>query len=145
IGGLAANPLAALAELNKHLAPLTADDAEPIRRLLRDLESRRFKLRDRAAQELAKTPAEWDYLLRDVLAGNPSLEVRRRLEPVLESPSFSQFSPALVRKLRAVQALEMIGSAEARKLISRLASGLPEARLTQDAKDALRRLQATPK
>ena len=47
----------------------------------------------------------------------------------------------MLRRLRAVHALERIGSPEARALLRKLAKGMPEARLTQDAQDALRRLQ----
>jgi hypothetical protein len=42
--------------------------------------------------------------------------------------------------LGAVEALERIGSPVARKLLEKLAAGLPEARFTEEAKASLGRL-----
>jgi hypothetical protein len=47
-----------------------------------------------------------------------------------------------LRNLRAVAVLEHIASAEARKLLDTLATGAPEARLTQEAKASLARLRS---
>lgn len=49
--------------------------------------------------------------------------------------------------LRAVEVLEMANTPESRKLMERLAEGVPGARLTQEAKESLGRLakqSATP-
>ena len=46
----------------------------------------------------------------------------------------------MLRSLRAVHVLERIGNAEAKKLLEQLTAGLPEARLTREAKAALTRL-----
>ena len=51
---------------------------------------------------------------------------------------------AFLRELRAVEALEQIGSAAARALLEEVASGAEEARLTQAAKASLRRLARKP-
>jgi len=116
------------------------EDRERVRRLLKDLESHRFAERERAVQELTKVTAEWEPLLREAMGARPALEVRRRLEPLLDSVSLRHWSPETVRGLRALQVLEQIGDAEARRLLQRVADGLPEARLTQEAKAALHRL-----
>jgi hypothetical protein len=42
--------------------------------------------------------------------------------------------------VRAVEALEHAGTAEAKALLEALAAGMPEARLTQEARATLRRL-----
>jgi hypothetical protein len=84
--------------------------------------------------------AAWAPLLREAMGGRPALEVRRRLEPLLDSASLRHWSPETVRGLRALQVLEQIGDAEARRLLQRIADGLPEARLTQEAEAALGRL-----
>jgi hypothetical protein len=42
--------------------------------------------------------------------------------------------------LRAVEVLERIGNAEARRVLEALAKGAPEARLTREARTSLERL-----
>jgi hypothetical protein len=60
--------------------------------------------------------------------------------------AFSAIAPRMVlspearRHLRAVRLLEGIGTPEARQLLKKLAEGVPEARLTQEARAALDRL-----
>jgi hypothetical protein len=49
--------------------------------------------------------------------------------------------PPCLRELRAVEALERIGSAEARHLLEAVASGPPDALLTREARMALERLR----
>jgi hypothetical protein len=44
------------------------------------------------------------------------------------------------RDLRAVELLELIGSAEARRVLKTVAGGMPGARLTREARSALQRL-----
>ena len=44
------------------------------------------------------------------------------------------------RDLRAVELLELIGSAEARRVLQTVAGGMPGARLTREARSALQRL-----
>src|SRR5207245_2615513 len=58
------------------------DNSKRIAQLIADLDSNAFEMREKAMHELAKLPAE--PALRKVLAGNPSLEVRRRIEQLLE-------------------------------------------------------------
>jgi hypothetical protein len=93
-------------------------------RLTRDLEA----LKDEAR------PA-----LRRALADNPSAEVRKRLEELLSRPALLPPGEAL-RRVRAVEVLERLGTPEARRLLGALAGGEPEARLTREAQAALRRL-----
>jgi hypothetical protein len=50
-----------------------------------------------------------------------------------------------LRTLRAVEALELIGTPQSREVLRHLAGGAPEARLTREAEASLRRLgQSTP-
>jgi len=139
MGAFRAEPREAVAFLSRHLGPVTESDAESIRRLLRALDSRRFAERQRASSELMKLAREWEPLLRGTLDSNPSLELRRRLETVLEAASLWRWSPDMLRRLRAVQLLELIASPEAEALLEKVASGLPEAKLTQEARTALQR------
>jgi hypothetical protein len=43
--------------------------------------------------------------------------------------------------LRAIQVLELISSPEAREVLEKLATGTPDALLTRDAKEAVKRLK----
>lgn len=131
-----------LRERLKPVAPLTAGDRERFARLLADLNSDRFVVREKAAAELEKQGAAVERLLRQALAGKPGLELRRRLEELLGK--LDAGSPTRLRMLRAVEALEHAGGAEARRLLKELAGGAPEAWLTREAKASLDRLAKRP-
>ena len=62
-----------------------------------------------------------------------SLEVRRRLERILEKLERPITSPERLRPLRAIEALEQIRTPDALDILQKLANGTPEARLTQEA------------
>ena len=79
--------------------------------------------------------------LRQLLAGNPSLECRRRAELLL-AKSENALSPEQLRLIRAVVVLEWIGTTEARELLGTLAKGEPESRLTRLAQAARARIEA---
>ena len=81
--------------------------------------------------------------LREALAaGQLSLELRRRIENLLDK--LSPASPETLRLLRALEVLENVRTPEARKVLQKLASGVPGARLTREAKAALTRLGRPP-
>ena len=72
------------------------------------------------------------------LAGKLPPEARRRVEILLAD--IGRWPLPTLQKVRAVQALELIGTARAREVLEKLAWGIPEARLTREAQDALARL-----
>ena len=76
------------------------------------------------------------------LDNKPPLEVRKRLDDLLLAidQRKGRPSPDELRQIRAVQMLEWIGSADARKLLTDLANGSPVMWQTQEAKAALERL-----
>jgi hypothetical protein len=114
--------------------------AERYRRLLADLDSDDFATRERAGAELGRSAEAAEGMLRRTLAGLPSLEVRRRIERLLARRAAARRAPEWLRPLRGVQVLEHIGTPEARRVLATLAEGTPQARLTQEARAALRRL-----
>jgi WD40 repeat protein len=142
IGGLAADPESALPVLAEGLRPVRPEDCEPVRKLLKGLDSKSFPARERAQRQLARLNADWEFLFQEVLLSKPTLEVRRRLEPLMGTPAMSQWSPEMVQQLRAVQALELIGNEQARRVLEKVAAGVPQARVTQEARAALKRLKA---
>src|SRR5262249_61660266 len=79
--------------------------------------------------------------LRQTLANKPTLEMRRRVQAVLEHLRGPVTRPELLQSLRAVAVLEDIGTPEARKLLDELTKGAAESRLTREAKASLQRLE----
>src|SRR5262249_20675527 len=100
--------------------------------LLRDLDSNDFATREKAEKDLASAGEAAQPALEAALAGAADLELRRRLERLLR-PLDGDGLLAL-RRHRAVLALEARGTAEARRLLRRLAGGEALARLTQEAR-----------
>jgi hypothetical protein len=124
--------------LKKQLRPVAAPDSDRIQRLLSELDNSSFAVREKAARDLANIAEAAAPALRKALAGKPSLEVRRRIESLLAALE-TPVGPRL-QQLRAVDVLEHIGTPEARDVLKTIASGAPEARLTQEAKESLERL-----
>ncbi|HMC64722.1 MAG TPA: hypothetical protein VKI65_07270, partial [Gemmataceae bacterium] len=125
--------------LKKQLRPAASGDSKRIAQLLAQLDSDEFASREKATQALLALGEQAESALRIALAGETSLEVRRRVEMILEQLEPSK-SAVRLREFRAVEVLEHIGTPEAKQLLQALAKGAPEARLTQEAKAALERL-----
>jgi hypothetical protein len=136
---LADVPEQATALLRDRLRAARAVPAEELRRLIADLDADEFARREAATNRLTELGELADAALRDALSGRPSPETRRRLESLLSEPRPVR-APEALRHLRAVRLLEGIGTPEARRLLKKLAEGVPEARLTREAKAALDRL-----
>jgi hypothetical protein len=144
IVALAAAPAKAAPFLKSRLRPAPEPDAKRTQRLLADLDSDQFAVREAAATELAKLGEQIEPALRQVLRGTPSPEVRRRMEALLDNAVATARGPVhsaeRLRTLRAIQALEGIGTPEARRVLQTLAAGVAAARETRAAKEALERL-----
>src|SRR5262249_46400617 len=140
VAALAAVPAQAVPLLRKQLQPVSLADADLMKKLLADLDSKRFAVRDRANSALAKLGESAVPALRDALARGPSPEVSVRLKALLEQAANAEPTGAMLRGLRAIAVLEQIGNAEAKQVLQYLAAGASEARLTCEAKAALQRL-----
>jgi hypothetical protein len=144
IGQLIARPAEALPLLRARLHPV-APPPERVRRLLKDLDSADFEQREAASRRLAELGEQAEPALREALDGNPSLELRRRIEHLLSLLTLEFVrAPETLRSIRAVCVLEQIGTPEARKILEAIATGAGSARLTREAKAALRRLGERP-
>jgi WD40 repeat protein len=139
VWALAADPKAP-AFLASQVAAVPAAHQERVARLITDLDSDRYPVREAASKELAALGEQVLPALEKGLAAAPSPEARRRLRLLLRRLE-GDLSPEQLRQARAVQALERAGTAAARNLLRRWASGAPAAALTQDAAAALRRLE----
>jgi RNA polymerase sigma factor (sigma-70 family) len=146
---LAASSTETVPYLEQQLRPAAGTDVRRLAGLIADLGSDRFRVRERAFQELADVGEAATAACRTALASKPSPEVYRRLEMLVRKQDQERWSPPppRLRMLRAVEALELAGIPQARQLLQKLAAGAEQASLTQEAQAALRRLArrvATP-
>jgi hypothetical protein len=137
---LAAAPGQAVPLLRKNLHRVPLADPDRTRKLLADLDSGDFAVREKASAELARLEESALPAMRDELARKPSPEAARRVNALLRRLDNAEPRGALLFALRAVAVLEQIGTREAKMLLRDLAGGARGARLTEAAKAALDRL-----
>jgi len=130
----------AIPYLDKHLQPVPLPDQKLMAQLIKHLENDRYPVRSRAALELAKLGELAEPNLRQRLTKQPSLEVQRRIEQLLRQLQGTTDTPNAIQAMRALEVVEKIGSPGARGLLEKIARGFPGSRLTQEARDALERL-----
>jgi WD40 repeat protein len=140
---LAQAPKETVAYLRERVAAAAVLDQTRIDKLLADLQDNRFAIRKRATDSLEKLGELAEPTLLKVLADNPPLEVKQRVEALLQKLKGPVTHPERLRALRSIEVLEQIGTPEAREVLAAVAQGAPEAQLTQDAKAALERLALT--
>ncbi len=126
--------------LRQRLRPPPVLTPQRVERLIMDLDSEEFDVRQRASAELADGIETAAAALRRTLAADPSLEVRLRIERLLARFSEEQ-SPEDRQRSGALRVLESIGSPEARDLLRGLSRGDPRLTMTQEAAAALGRLE----
>src|SRR5579883_1533870 len=136
IWGLCAVPERAVNLFRARLRPASAVPADKIKQRIADLDSDEFSRREAASAELAALGDQVQAALQAALQGNPSVELRQRVEALLVDPGRVRSAETL-RHLRAVEVLERIGSSETRQILKTIAQGAPGARQTREAKAAL--------
>jgi hypothetical protein len=114
-------------------------DEKRLARLIHELGSDEFATREAATTELEKLGEQAGPALRRAYEAKPDLEVHRRLQRLLDRLK-RQPSREELRRSRAVQALELAGTVEACQTLRVWAGGAPQARLTREASEALKRL-----
>jgi WD domain, G-beta repeat len=135
----------ALPYLKERIKPAKATvDAATIERLIADLASEQFAVRDKAAKELSMLGDLAEVPLRSALEKKSTLEVRQRLQKLLGVLEAARANPPpeMLRLLRAVEAVESVGDKAARELLRTWADGVPGAVLTVEARAALVHLAA---
>jgi RNA polymerase sigma factor (sigma-70 family) len=131
-----------VALLRQRMAPIPRPDEKHVAKLLADLDSPQFEVRDMAEKELGKLAETAVPACGAALRTAGSLELRRRLERLIDKQAAEAVrpSPDRLRWLRSVEVLEMAGSPECCRLLQHLADGAPGAQLTEEAAASLRRL-----
>lgn len=140
ITSLLHKPKASIAFLQDQLRPTEDVDKTRLALLLADLDSDTYRTRQTANRAPIPLGELAEAALRRALTNHPSLELRRRIEDVLERIELGPPPPETLRELRAIEALEHIGTPEARRCLKALAKGAPKARQTREAKEARERM-----
>jgi WD40 repeat protein len=135
------SPGPALRLLGKALTPAASVPAERLASLIAELDHEEFARRERAEGELKKLGEVAVPALRRALEAGPSPEARRRLTQLLEALDGELPLPGWLRQVRALQVLEGIATAEARRVLEGLARGAADAPLTREVPAVLRRLE----
>jgi WD40 repeat protein len=142
MGRLSLAPSDAVPFLKSKLGPIPPMDPQQIGRLVAELDSPKFAVRDKATRELEKAGFLARPELEKQLALRPSLEMRHRIDHLLAKLDNRAPPPDLLRQLRAVEALERMATPGALALLQTLAGGAAGHPLTEDARAAVQRLTA---
>jgi len=140
ISTLVTVPPQAASLLKDRLQPPPGPTVQEINRWIDDLDSDQFLVRQKAREELAKIGGLAEPALRRKLAEKPSLEVHQQIDRLLTRIEYPPLTVELLQAYRAVEALEHIGSPEARQVLEKVATGTEGARVTREAKAALKRM-----
>src|SRR5262249_54350371 len=106
--------------------------------LIADLDHKVFEQRQKASDELEKLGEAVEPALKKALDGKPALEVRQRIDSLLEKIKGSQAERR--QETRAVDVLELMRTPDTRQRLIELSKGRNEAGLTRAAAAALERL-----
>jgi RNA polymerase sigma factor (sigma-70 family) len=141
---LAVAPKQTVPFLEKHLRPVATGNQKAIDRWVADLGSNSFDSRQKAAEKLEEQGELAVGALERVLAGQPSLDLRQRIDRLLAKVDNTPLAVEQRQTLRSIRVLARIGTPEARRLLETLADGLEGARVTKEAAAALKRLAVKP-
>jgi WD40 repeat protein len=134
-----------VAYLKTVIKPVPGLDATAVGKLIADLDSAEFKVRERASAELLKMGEPVVPFLDRRLAEKLPLETRQRLQLLRGKLAVEgALTGERLREVRAIEVLERIGNAEAREFLQALAAGGDGALVTEEAKETLRRLRRAP-
>jgi RNA polymerase sigma factor (sigma-70 family) len=133
----------AVAMLREKLKPIPAMPEKEFDRLLADLGSEDFANREAATEKLRSEGESTVDQLLGSLNKELTPEQKKRVDQLLAVWKDADRRPpsgVRLRMIRAVAALELAGTPEARKLLTELAAGLASATTTREAKRALERV-----
>jgi WD40 repeat protein len=139
---LVQSPVETVAFIAKNLSPAkpAGVDDKQIDTWVTNLDSENFGTRDEAFHALEKLGIQAEPALRKARQGNISLEMRRRVDDLLDKVERGNLTNEELQATRAVEILERIGTPAARELLTTLSKGAPPAVLTREAQAALARV-----
>jgi hypothetical protein len=145
IGELAQRPEQTVALLADRLSKNPVVDSKQMTRLLADLDDKDFKVRRKASADLGNLGGLAEAALKKALENNPSAEVKHSATDLLEKLQGGAESPERLRLLRVTEVLERMGTAEARRLLEKMANDGVEDDILRESKASLARLAKVPK
>jgi WD40 repeat protein len=127
--------------LREHLKPIPVDEKR-IRQAVRELDHEEIAVREKAAQALLEMGEIASIAIARAMHGTDSAEVKTRCETIFEAIDrpFPVTGSELLRRWRAIQVLERIGSPEAREVLDMLAKESTSLRERREAQAAIDRL-----
>jgi hypothetical protein len=137
---LAASGDEAVRRLRTVLLPPVEKGGLTVEELIRRLDDKQFRERERAMQFLLQAGEAAVPKLRARLKAGPTAEARARIEQLLRRLEKKGPTPEQMRGVRAVTALGRIDTAASRALLAELAEGAEEAPQGVAARAALRQL-----
>lgn len=134
--GLGNGPV--LPALRDRVKPVLAPDAKKVAQLIADLDSNMFAVRQKSTEELERLGELVEPDLKRVLEGQPTLEMKMRVDKLLERlVTAAPPSSEELRALRVIEILQLQGTAESKDALTALTKGAAGARLTRFAQSAL--------
>jgi hypothetical protein len=143
VWALAGDPEKGLPMLAKRLSARRSAGAltgAQLEQMIANLDADEFEVREKASDDLEKAGSQAEPLLRRALPKAPSLEARKRMQRVLGYLRPANLTADDLCAIRGVQALEYMGTPEARKVLEGFAREAPGLRLTEESTQALARL-----
>jgi WD40 repeat protein len=138
---LLGTPQQAVELLDQRLTPGEVHDVDDLPKLIAELGGDDVRAALASAVRLKAYGVKASPALFKALAERPSPAVRRRIEDVLKSIGEFPIPPETLRRTRAIQVLERIGSEDAVRILKRLAEANPSTTSSLDAQEALERLE----
>jgi uncharacterized protein (TIGR03067 family) len=118
-----------------------------LKKLIEELDSDSFETRERATAQLEKYGGGITGTLNKLLDGEVSAEIRKRVKMLLgklkNAEKAKEVESVELQGTRAVEILEQLGTPEAIKLLREWASTKLDTELTRQARDAVKRHEAT--
>jgi hypothetical protein len=145
MGLFASVPEDAATFLKSHLKAVAPADPKLVEKLLEELNSDKYAVREKAGVDLEKLGDLAALALRERLAAKPSLEMRQRMDKLVAKLNGSVQSPEMLQTLRGIETLERIGTRPALEVLLSIAQGAAGHRVTEDARAACERLQKQTK
>jgi hypothetical protein len=140
VWSLTAAPEKTVPFLARRLPPVKPVTPKRLADLLESLADEDYETNRKSMKELGALGEQAAPALRKALAGSKDVDLQLRLRVLLRRLDSLESDPAILREMRAVQALELMGTPAARKLLTELSRGAADTLLTRESAAAAARL-----